>query len=554
MTSGRVAHIVALALSALVVAEARAANPGSLRFPDARLEPAAWHELDGWTADDHAQAFATFLASCRAILGQTKPAPSARRFIAAMQGICRRAREAGGLGAEEVRDFFEQSFLPLRIAKVDDPMGFLTGYYEPIVAGSRFPTPEYTVPMYRRPADAVLAGARKRKGGMANKGKVVRRVGKKWVPYFDRAEIEDGALDGRHLEICWLKDPIDAFFIHIQGSARVRLEDGAVLRLNYEAHNGHRYLPVGKVLIDRGEVAKEDMSMDRIRQWMLASPDGGRELRRMNKSYIFFRVTGLKDHEEAVGAQGVPLMAGRSIAIDRHLHLYGTLFWIEADLPIASEVPDTKFRRLMVGQDTGSAIVGPARADIYFGAGDEAGRVGGRIKHPGRFVMLVPRELDPFAKWRNVPMPPIRGEAMVSRDAEPVAVEVEPVPAPKPAPRKTAARPAGDKPETTRATPKPSTAQPSAAKPSTAKKTVMREPAAKPSPGKPASGKPAGGKPAATKPAAAKPAATTPLSGLARLFSSSKPDTKPAGNAAKPKAPPKAAKPKPKSQASARQP
>jgi membrane-bound lytic murein transglycosylase A len=362
-------------------------------------------------------------------------------------------------------------------------------------------------------------------------------VGKKWLPYFDRAEIEDGALDGRHLEICWLKDPIDAFFIHIQGSARVRLEDGAVLRLNYEAHNGHRYLPVGKILIDRGEVAKEDMSMDRIRQWMLASPDGGRELRRMNKSYIFFRVTGLKDHEEAIGAQGVPLTAGRSIAIDRHLHPYGTLFWIEADLPIASEVPDTKFSRLMVGQDTGSAIIGPARADIYFGAGQEAGSIGGRIKHPGRFVMLVPRELDPFAKWRNVPMPPIRGEAMASREAEPASVRAEPVPAPRPAPRKTAVRQAPSNPDA-----KPAAAKPASGTRPPAKKTAVREPAAKPD-----GRTPAGGKPVAAKQAAGKPAATTPLSGLARLFTSAKPDPKPA---AKPKTQAKTAKPKSKSQAS----
>jgi membrane-bound lytic murein transglycosylase A len=532
MISERLAHIGALAAAALVgLAEARAANPGSLKFPDARLEPAGWHEFDGWTADDHAQAFATFLVSCRAVLGQTKPAPSARRFTAAMQAICRRAGAAGRLGSEEARAFFEANFLPLRIAKVDDTTGFLTGYYEPVVAGSRFPTPEYTVPMYRRPADAVMPGARKRKGGMANKGRVVRRVGKKWVPYFDRAEIEDGAFDGRHLEICWLKDPIDAFFIHIQGSARVQLEDGAVLRLNYDGHNGHRYLPVGRVLIDRGEVAKEDMSMDRIRAWMRASPDGGRALRRMNKSYVFFRVAGLEDHEEAVGAQGVPLTAGRSIAIDRHLHPYGTLFWVEADLPIASEAPDTKFRRLMVGQDTGSAIIGPARGDIFFGAGEEAGSVSGRIKHAGRFVMLVPREIDPFAKWRNVPMPPIRGEAMASREAEPVA-QAEPVPEPKPAPRTAAIRAAPDKPEV-----KPAPPKPSAAKPASAKKTAVRERAAKP---------------AAAKPAAAKPAVTSALSGLAKLFSSSKSDTKPAGNAKK--AEPKAAKPKPRSQATARQP
>jgi membrane-bound lytic murein transglycosylase A len=209
------------------------------------------------------------------------------------------------------------------------------------------------------------------------------------------------------------------------------------------------------------------------------------------------------------------------------------LFWVEADLPIASEAPDTEFRRLMVGQDTGSAIIGPARADIFFGAGEEAGSISGRIKHAGRFVMLVPREVDPFAKWRNVPMPPIRGEAMVSREAEPAAVLAEPEPEPKPAPRTAAIRAAPDKPEVRPAPPKPS-----AAKPASAKKTTVRERAAKP---------------AAAKPAAAEPAATSALSGLAKLFSSSKSDTKPAGNAAK-KAEPKATKPKPRSQATARQP
>ena len=344
----RLASIAALAIGLVAAfAGTGSAEPGSLKFPDASLQPSDWSQLDGWTGDDHTAAYATFLASCRAILPQ-KPKPAARRFIEAMKTVCRRARETAPANAAEARAFFEANFLPLRIAKVGEEQGFLTGYYEPIVAGSRMPTPEYTVPMHRRPGDLIMAGKRKTAGAFSNKGKVYRRVGKKSVLYHDRAEIEDGALDGRHLEICWLKE-IDAFFIHIQGSARIQLEDGAMLRINYDAHNGHRYLPVGRVLIDRGEVSKEDMSMDRIRQWTLAAPDGGRELRRMNKSYVFFRVTGLADHEEAIGAQGVPLTASRSIAIDRHLHAYGTLFWIEAELPIASETPETKFRRLMVG-------------------------------------------------------------------------------------------------------------------------------------------------------------------------------------------------------------
>jgi len=446
MISARGARRGALAICVSAgLTGAQAAGPGSLKFPDASLEPSAWSQLDGWANDDHVAAYATFLTSCRAILSQGKPELAARRFTEAMEAICRHAPTARSLGEEEARAFFEKNFQPLHIAKIGDPEGFLTGYYEPIVAGSRFPTPEYSVPMYRRPRDLIAGG--KRKGGVfANKGNVYRKVGRKRLPYYTRAEIEDGALDGRHLEICWLKDPIDAFFIHIQGSARIRLEDGAMLRINYDAHNGHRYLPVGRVLIDRGEVTKEEMSMERIRQWMLAHPEDGRALRRMNNSFVFFRVTGLAANDEPVGAEGVSLTPGRSIAVDRNLHLYGTPFWIEADLPIASEVPETKFRRLMVAQDTGSAIVGPARADIYFGAGEEAGLIGGRIKQPGRFVMLVPREFDPFAKWRKVPMPPVRSEAAAATaepgpDAAPTAAIAEPIPLPRPAPWKADARP-----------------------------------------------------------------------------------------------------------------
>ena len=151
--------------------------------------------------------------------------------------------------------------------------------------------------------------------------------------------------------------------------------------------------------------------MQRIREWMDANPDQAKEVRRQNKSYVFFRITDLATEDEAIGAEGVPLVPGRSIAVDRALHVYGTPFFIEADLPIANEKAATKFRRLMVAQDTGSAIVGPARADIYFGAGDEAARMAGRIKNPGHFVMLLPRELDPVEAGRDMPLPPERPSA-----------------------------------------------------------------------------------------------------------------------------------------------
>jgi membrane-bound lytic murein transglycosylase A len=398
--------IMVLASINLSIAPAQS-EPRVFSLPTARLEPLAWTDIVGWAEDDHAAAFTTFLASCRAIVSGRAPVREARVIDAPLAEICRQAVKAGSTGERRARAFFERRFRPVHIAKLEESEGFLTGYYEPVVEGSRVSTPEFTVPMYRRPDDLIPeiapAGAQ-----FANKGLAWRQVGDTRVPYYDRAEIEDGALAGKGLEICWLKSPIDAFFIHIQGSARVRLQDGKVLRLNYAAHNGQPYTAVGGLLIRRNEIAREEMSMDRIRQWMLAKPEEAKELRRQNRSFIFFRVAELKDDEEAVGAQGIPLKAGRSIAVDRHLHAYGTPFWIDAELPLSGETAKDRFRRLMIAQDTGSAILGPARGDIYFGAGEEAGRIAGRIKHPGRFVMLVPKSMPLNQAGSKVPHPPSR--------------------------------------------------------------------------------------------------------------------------------------------------
>jgi membrane-bound lytic murein transglycosylase A len=194
-------------------------------------------------------------------------------------------------------------------------------------------------------------------------------------------------------------------FIQIQGSARIRLEDGTMLRINYDAHNGYPYVPVGRVLIDRNIIPREEMSMHRIREWMQSHPDEAKDVRRQNRSVVFFRIVGLTEDGEALGAQGIPLSAGRSIAVDKALHVYGTPFFIAADLPIANAQPATPFRRTMIAQDTGSAIVGPARADLYFGAGDEAGLVAGRVRQPGQFAMLLPRDLDPVAAGAHMPLP-----------------------------------------------------------------------------------------------------------------------------------------------------
>jgi membrane-bound lytic murein transglycosylase A len=400
---------VAAAIFELGSLTASAQDSDPIRIPNSQLEPVDWAALDGWAADDHAAAFAAFLDSCKAVARRTASARDARPMYGGLIDVCRRALKAVPLDGPGARAFFERNFRPLRIAALGESTGLLTGYYEPIIEGSRTRSAEFSVPLHRRPSNLIFSGRRHNAGSFPNRGKVGRQLGRrKIVPYYDRAEIEDGVLEGRQLEICWLKDPVEAFFTHIQGSARVRLEDGKVLRVNYDGHNGHPYTPVGRVLIERNIVPRDEMSMDRIRHWMQANPEEAKELRRQNKSYVFFRVTELSEHDEAVGAQGVPLTAVRSIAVDRALHVYGTPFFIAADLPIGSLAPRTKFRRLMIAQDTGSAIVGPARADLYFGAGEEAGRISGRMRHQGRFTMLVPNELDPVKAGARMPLPPVK--------------------------------------------------------------------------------------------------------------------------------------------------
>src|SRR5947209_6796237 len=396
-----------IAAAALWLSIPACAEPGDepLKLADSQLEPVKWDDVDGWAADDHLAAFAAFQVSCQTFRSAKRPEDD-RAIYNALREVCRRAAAARPSNKEAAGRFFEDNFRPAQTARLGEAHGFLTGYYEPIVEGSRFPNPEFHVPLYRRPHDLVAAGYKPGSGDFPNKGALIgrRNENSEIVPYHDRGAIEAGALDGQKLEICWLRDPFEALAIQIQGSARVILEDGTPLRINYDSHNGYAYTAVGRVLIERNLVPREEMSMQRIRDWMAANPDEAPKVRATNRSYIFFRVTGLSNEGEPVGAQGVPLVPGRSIAVDK-IHVYGTPFFIDANLPIESAKPTTPFRRLMIAQDTGSAIVGPARADLYWGAGDDAARIAGRIRHPGRFVMLLPRELDMIEAGKHMPLP-----------------------------------------------------------------------------------------------------------------------------------------------------
>jgi membrane-bound lytic murein transglycosylase A len=416
---------------------ARSVFPPSRQIPYPRLawpleisgtqySPVAWADIAGWSEDDHLQAYKAFRASCKPIAAQQPPnsdqkagdpkAGDPKALGTSLRDPCRAARAQDISDGAKAKAFFEDNFLPLRISRLGEADGFVTGYYEPVIDGSRTQTDVYNVPVYRRPSNLFVRGFNQESPSLPNKGQVFRKIGRrKLVPYYDRGEIEDGAIAGRGLEICWLKSQTDLLFSQIQGSARVRLEDGSTIRINYDSHNGYPYTAVGRLLIDRGIIPKDQMSMQKIREWMDQNPDGAKELRRQNRAYVFFHEVPLSDKDEAVGAQGVPLTPGRSIAVDRALHVYGTPFFIEGELPIESEQSKTPFHRLMIAQDTGSAIVGPARADLYFGAGAEAGKVSGRLRHNMHFVMLVPKSLDPAARGRKMPLPDPRPSEKIAK-------------------------------------------------------------------------------------------------------------------------------------------
>src|SRR6202163_2065220 len=289
----RIASAALWALCTVAVAHAQDTEP--LKIPDTQLEPLAWTALDGWAADDHVASFSAFIKSCTPFFASKEPRVG-RAIHTALWQVCQRAGHPRAIGAAEAQAFFEENFRPVSIARIGESKGLLTGYFEPVVDGSRLPNPEFHTPLYRRPPDLLVAGRAVGKGDVPNRATINRRNAQnELVPYYDRADIENGALDGQKLEICWLRDPFEALSMQIQGSARVRLEDGTVLRLNYDAHNGHAYAAIGRILMEQYAVPPEQMSMERIRQWMLAHPEQAAKVRQTNPSFVFFRVTGLSD-------------------------------------------------------------------------------------------------------------------------------------------------------------------------------------------------------------------------------------------------------------------
>ncbi|MGF1453995.1 MAG: murein transglycosylase A [Alphaproteobacteria bacterium] len=312
------------------------------------------------------------------------------------QGPCRAAQEIAAHDAAAIRRFLERAYRPFRVEGADGAAGRMTGYFEPELRGSLTRTSRFVTPIRSRPdnlIDVDLGQFREDLRGRRIAGRVENG---RLVPYAARQDIERGAIDDRAPVLAWVDDPVDAFFLHIQGSGRIRLTDGSVLRVGYAGQNGHPYTAIGRVLIEDGHLTRQTVSMETIRGWMADNPDRAAALMDHNASYIFFRRLDLADPQAGpLGAEGLPLTPERSLAVDAAYYPYGVPIYLTTQVPDPAQAGGSRtFRKLMMAQDTGGAIRGAVRGDIFFGSGPQAGALAGPMKALGRFHVLVPHGLS----------------------------------------------------------------------------------------------------------------------------------------------------------------
>lgn len=358
--------------------------PAEAPLPLVGLSEIAFADMPGWTADDPTLALAAFRASCRGIAADSERFSRFTGFGSpdAWVKVC-----AAAAKASDARTFFEANFRAMRASEAGAADGKVTGYYEPELKGSRTRSAAYPAPVYARPGDLVMADPaafRVLLRGERLAGKVIEGT---LVPYETRAEIEAAGLAGRAEPLLYLPSTVDAFFLQVQGSGRVTLVDGGAVRLNYAAQNGQKYTAIGAALIAEGAIPREKMSMQAIRAWLAANPARASEVMNLNASYVFFRELPLDDPALGPpGGEGVALTPGRSLAVDSRLYPYGLPIFVTATGTGAGDIA-----RLMIAQDTGGAIRGVVRGDIFFGWGDAAEAAAGETNAPANFVVLVPR-------------------------------------------------------------------------------------------------------------------------------------------------------------------
>ena len=352
------------------------------------IRPVSYSDCPGWYQDDQALAFSAFRRSADYAEHNSYNSGSLGISFEALQPAFAAARLLTNPNTPQARAFFEEHFVPCRI----DAEGFVTAFYEPEIAASRTLDAHFTVPFLKKPDDLVKVTDENRPAGMDTSYAFARQTAGGIEEYDDRQAIEQGSLNNRGLELAYVADRVDAFFAHVQGAAKLKLTDGSFMRITYAAKAGHPFTGIGRILVAEGEIPADQISMQTIRQWLKDHPEKADDLIWQNRSYIFFREAPVDDPNVGqIAAAKVPLMAGRSIAVDRLLHTFGTPFYVNA--PSVTEFDNAPFSRLMIAQDTGTAIVGPARGDLFAGSGDAAGEIAGGIKSKADFYALVPRAL-----------------------------------------------------------------------------------------------------------------------------------------------------------------
>jgi len=360
-------------LSALMASACTTRSPGI-------GNPVDWSSLQNWETDNHGDAWAGFLKSCEKL----------RQWQ--WQEVCDMARQQGELTDAEARAFFESHFEVRPVYAEDgETQGLITGYYEPLLKGSWERSEEFRYPLYGVPDDLLvvdLGAVYPQLKGLRLRGKL---AGNRVVPYYDRAQLDEdhGLLQGR--EILWVNSPVDLFFLHVQGSGLVELTDGSIVSVGYADQNGHPYQSIGRVLVQMGELESDEVTLFTIRDWLKSNPSRANEILSKNPSYVFFE---LRDAAAAgpTGALNVALTPRRSIAVDRSVIPLGAPVWIQTTLPDAAQSP---LNQLMLAQDTGGAIKGHVRADVFWGRGDEAERMAGLMKQQGQLFVLLPRGFSP---------------------------------------------------------------------------------------------------------------------------------------------------------------
>ena len=372
-----------------------------------RLGSVSFAELQGWAENDPRTALEAFRRSCVAI--STRPDDAAMGGVnyAGTAGdwrqLCLTASAITVADAQTVRLFFETEFVPYRLTQ-SSGQGLFTGYYEPQLKGSRTKHDQYQTPLYGVPADLLNVDLGLFRDTLKGQRIVGQVTNGRLIPYPARADIEGSGLP-QAKPLLYVDDPIDAFFLHIQGSGRVVLDDGSVVRAAYAAQNGRAYTAIGAVLIQRGELKREEVSMQSIRAWLSQHPEEAPQIMNANASYVFFTEQALGDPAlGAAGAQGVPLTPEASLAVDLSLHALGVPVWLESTSPNPDlTMQEQKFERLLVMQDTGGAIRGPVRGDVYWGYSADAASIAGRMRSEGRMTVFLPKavaaRLGPSAEF-----------------------------------------------------------------------------------------------------------------------------------------------------------